>query len=223
MIIVIDGPAGSGKSSTAKALASICNLVFLDSGALYRTVTLLWLQENKPDDKQFYEALSSAQIHSSSDDSLFRVYLHGKDVSKDIRKSSVAECVSEVAKKPFVRSYVNQIMRRIVQTGSFIADGRDLGTAVFPDADLKFFMDASVEERARRRFKELKKAEPENKTITYEDVLNNVRHRDKVDSQREMDPLAKADDAILIDTTGLTFEEQLKMMSDYIKKLKHKP
>lgn len=223
MIIVIDGPAGSGKSSTAKALASRCSLTFLDSGALYRTIALLWMQTGKPDDKQFINILSKADITSSTKDHQFRVILEGDDVSETIRKSDVAECVSEIAKKPFVREHVNRYMRNLVQQGAFIADGRDLGTAVFPNADLKFYMDASVEERARRRYEELKQAASGDDIPTFEEVLENVTQRDHTDSHREMDPLRRADDAILIDTTRLTFDEQIQIMADHIEKQKHQP
>ncbi|PTM15472.1 MAG: (d)CMP kinase [Bacteroidetes bacterium] len=223
MIIVIDGPAGSGKSSTAKALASRCNLTFLDSGAIYRAIALLWLQSDRPDDKQFTNILSAVDITTHAVDHQFRVFLRGEDVSNQIRTPIVAGCVSDIAKKPFVREFVNQYMRDLVQQGAFIADGRDLGTAVFPNADLKFYMDASVEERARRRYQELTQSGSEDVKPSFEDVLENVRQRDHTDSHREMDPLKKADDAILIDTTSLSFEEQIQIMADHIEKQKHQP
>lgn len=216
MIIVIDGPAGSGKSSTAKTIANKLDIQYLDSGAIYRAITLIWLEEGKPSDEKFFESLSEKSIHFNFTDSTFFVSINGFDVTDRIRSEKVTENVSEIAAKKRVREYVNRLMRQTVKKdGIFIADGRDLGTAVFPDAVLKFYMDASVEERARRRFKELNDKQSE---ISEADIKKNIIQRDEKDSTRSADPLKKADDAIYIDTSKLTFDEQVNKISSVIKK-----
>jgi cytidylate kinase len=209
MIIVIDGPAGSGKSSTAKAIANRLNIQFLDSGALYRALTYLWLAAGKPDKAEFFENLPETVLQAEYRDQIFFVHLNGEDITNNIRTQIVANHVSEIASHSQARAFVNNFMRNLVENDTYVADGRDLGTAVFPDADLKFYMDASIDERARRRFKEMKQS---NSSITLEEVKNNIKARDHTDQNRKTDPLKKADDAITIDTTGKTFEEQLHEM-----------
>ncbi len=213
MIIVIDGPAGSGKSSTAKAIANRLGIKFLDSGALYRAITYLWLESGKPDKAEFFENLSNIQLKADFKDQTFYVQAGREDLTEKIRTKYVADQVSEIASYKAARSFVNSFMRKLVKKDTYIADGRDLGTAVFPDADLKFFMDASLKERAKRRFLEMKDSD---KSVTLEDVMENLRSRDEKDQNRENDPLKKADDAIVIDTTGKSFEEQLQEMISII-------
>lgn len=221
MIIVIDGPAGSGKSSTAKAIANTLNIQFLDSGALYRSITYLWLKRGKPDKAKFFENLPEVQLQTDYSNQVFHVQANGEDITAEIRSQEVANHVSEIASDPGARSFVNGYMKKLVKQGVFVADGRDLGTAVFPDAELKFFMDASIEERARRRFREMKATE---KDISLEQVKQNLAERDHKDSSRKSDPLRKAEDAVVIDTTGKTFEEQLSEMLTIIdEELKLKP
>ena len=213
MIIVIDGPAGSGKSSTAKALSKQLNIHFLDSGALYRAVTYYWIKKGKPDKKNFFDLLPDIDLGVDLADNSFSVRLNGENISDDIRSSYVANHVSDIASFPEVRKIVNAFMHNLVEKNTFIADGRDLGTAVFPDADLKFYMDASIEERAERRFREM---EVSDSTITREHVIENLKQRDRKDQNRKADPLKKAEDAIVIDTTGKTFEEQVAEMAAII-------
>lgn len=221
MIIVIDGPAGSGKSSTAKAIANRLNIQFLDSGALYRALTYLWIDAGKPDKAEFFENLPETDLHVEYRDQIFFVYVNGRNITADIRSQRVASHVSEIASYSQARTFVNQFMKNLVQIDAYVADGRDLGTAVFPDADLKFYMDASIEERAERRLKEMKVTDS---SATIEEVKKNLEARDHADQNRKNDPLKKADDAIVIDTTGKTFEEQLKIMTAIIEeKLKLKP
>ena len=214
MIIVIDGPAGSGKSSTAKALAGKLEIKFLDSGALYRAVTYLWLQSDKPDREQFFEFLSGVTIDTDYKDDTFFVKINRKDITSEIRTQNVADHVSEIASIPRIREFVNSYMRKLVKSSVYIADGRDLGTAVFPDADLKFYMDASLEERAERRFAEMQQSDP---GISLSEVKENLRSRDFKDQNRSADPLKKAEDAIVIDTTGKTFEQQTSEMAEIIR------
>ncbi len=209
MIIVLDGPAGSGKSSTAKELANRLNIQFLDSGALYRALTYFWISSGKPNIRSFIKLLPEVDISSEYKNKQFYVTLNGEDITDTIRTQQVAENVSEIAAEPQIRAFVNNYMRNLVLDDVYIADGRDLGTAVFPDADLKFFMTASIEERAKRRLKEMKLSDP---SITLEDVEENIRQRDLKDQSRASDPLKKAEDAIEIDTTGKTFDEQISEM-----------
>ena len=205
MITVIDGPAGSGKSSTARAVADRLNIEYLDSGALYRTLTLFYLQANQ-NKETFFQLLSQKEISFCYRDQQFQIEVDGVPVANQIRTPRVAEYVSKVAAIPKVRAFVNQLMREAVKNGIYIAEGRDLGTAVFPDAELKFFMSADIEERVRRRYEERK---PDNPELTIEEVKRNIEQRDLKDSNREADPLKKAEDAIEIDTTNLSFEQQV--------------
>jgi CMP/dCMP kinase len=221
MIIVIDGPAGSGKSSSARAIANRLNIQFLDSGALYRAVTWYWVQSQKPDFETFFKNLPETELETEYRDQTFFVSVNNKDITAEIRKHNVAKHVSKIASHPKIREFVNNYMRELVKEDVYVADGRDLGTAVFPDAELKFYMEASIKERAMRRFKELQQSDP---GVTLQQVKENLEQRDHSDQTRAADPLKKADDAIVIDTTGKTFEEQIEEMIKIIEeqlKLKH--
>lgn len=212
MIVVIDGPAGSGKSSTARAVADRMDIEYIDSGALYRSATLLYLEANR-DRNLFFKLLKQKEISFAYRDKTFYVWIDKENVTDKIRQIKVSEHVSEVAAMPKVREFVNNLMRSAVKEGVYIAEGRDLGTAVFPDAALKFYMIADVEERARRRYDELKAADGK---ITFEEVKQNIKARDQKDSRRAADPLKKAVDAIEIDTTHSTFEQQVDKICSYI-------
>ncbi|MBO6525013.1 MAG: (d)CMP kinase [Balneolaceae bacterium] len=215
MIVVIDGPAGSGKSSTARAVAGRLEIQFLDSGALYRVATLIYLKAEK-NKELFFELLKENKISFHFQDGTFIVYLNDTNVSDEIRTMEVSEHVSEVAAMPEVRSYVNILMHKAVEKNVYVADGRDLGTAVFPDAALKFFMVADLETRAQRRLAEL---QAKGSTASLEEVMKNIAARDEIDSSRSADPLKQADDAIEIDTSALSFEEQVSIICDQIKPL----
>jgi len=215
MIIVIDGPAGSGKSSTARALAEQLNIQFLDSGALYRVATLIFLQSEK-NRTLFFDRLKESNISFHFKNKKFHCSLDGSDVSDRIREMDVSNSVSEVASDPKVRAYVNTLMRQEISKDVFIADGRDLGTAVFPDAALKFFMIADLNKRAQRRMEELNAKGIE---ASLEEIRKNLSSRDEKDSNRKSDPLKKAKDAIEIDTSELTFEEQVAVIKEQIRKI----
>lgn len=218
MIIVIDGPAGSGKSSTARAVAEKMDIRYLDSGALYRGATVLYLEAGCRKER-FFQMLTDQPLDFGYDDG-FRVFLGDRDVTGRIRSAEVAGRVSEVAAMPGVRAHVNELMRSKVSRGVYIAEGRDLGTAVFPNAALKIYMSADVEERARRRYREMKENDPE---VSLEEVRRNIVERDRKDQSRDSDPLRKADDAVEIDTTESTFEQQVEQICSLIKELREEP
>jgi cytidylate kinase len=205
MMVVIDGPAGSGKSSTAKAVAQRTGFHFLDSGAFYRTVTLVYL-DSGGSNEMFFDALKTVDVEVRFENETFRVFLNGTDVTSDIRQARVSANVSTVAAMPEARSWVNERLRDFVKTGDFIADGRDLGTAVFPQADLKFFFTADPSERARRRVAEMELA---GMKADFNEVLANILERDRIDSSRQIAPLLQAEDAEVLDTGKMTLDEQV--------------
>lgn len=213
MIVVIDGPAGSGKSSTAKAVAQRCGLHYLDSGAFYRAVTLIYLN-NASQCELFFDALEHADVLVSYSNGLFSVSVDGTDVTRTIREQYVSDTVSEVAAMPKARDFVNNLLREFVKSGNFIADGRDLGTVVFPDADYKFYLTADIHKRANRRLLEMQKTGLE---ADFDEIVENLKSRDHLDSTREVAPLRKADDAIAIDTSSVSFDEQVQRIVDRIR------
>ncbi|MEP0006958.1 MAG: (d)CMP kinase [Balneola sp.] len=215
MIVVIDGPAGSGKSSTAKAIAEQLQIQFLDSGALYRVATLVYL-ESLDNGTLFFDRLKESDISFYFKNKNFHSFLNGEEVSDEIREMKVSNAVSKVASDPMVRSHINKLMRAEVETGVYIADGRDLGTAVFPDAELKFFMVADLHERAKRRLAEM---ESQGLDASLEEIKSNLESRDNADSSRASDPLKQADDAILINTSELSFEEQVSQIAERIRQI----
>ena len=202
MIIAVDGPAGSGKSTISKLLAKELGLVYLDTGAMYRLFTLKMLKENVSfsDSDKINELLGNLNINIENG----KFYLDDEDVSEDIRKTDVAENVSKTAAIDEVREKMVSLQREFSKSKNVILDGRDIGTVVFPKADIKIFLVADPRERAERRFKELK-AKGEN--ISLDSIYENILKRDKLDSTRENSPLKKANDAIEVDTTGKNIEE----------------
>ena len=202
MIIAVDGPAGSGKSTISKLLAKELGLVYLDTGAMYRLFTLKMLKENVSfsDSDKINELLGNLNINIENG----KFYLDDEDVSEDIRKTDVAENVSKTAAIDEVREKMVSLQREFSKSKNVILDGRDIGTVVFPEADIKIFLVADPRERAVRRFKELK-AKGEN--ISLDSIYENILKRDKLDSTRENSPLKKANDAIEVDTTGKNIEE----------------
>ena len=211
MIIVLDGPAGSGKSSTAKALASRLCLQYLDSGALYRAISHQWIKTGK--DLSLFDNLDKISLTFTYESDVFRVFADNEDCTAAIRSKEVSGSVSKVAANPKVRAFVNQLMKQHASTHPSIADGRDLGSVVFPDAEVKFFLQASAEVRAQRRTVEMRESGQE---VSYEDVLHNIKERDALDSTREHDPLQKADDAIVVQTDQMTFDEQVAFCEEHI-------
>ncbi|MFH5883548.1 (d)CMP kinase [Halalkalibaculum sp. DA3122] len=212
MIIVIDGPAGSGKSSTARAVADKLDIQYLDSGALYRTLTLMYLESGK-DKTKFFELLNRKSISFFYEEGTFHVSVGKRDITEQIRTVEVNNHVSTVAALPKSRQFVNNLMHQAVQKETWIAEGRDLGTAVFPDAELKFFMVADTDVRAERRHRELK---AQGADVTLDEVKRNIIERDQKDSRRKKDPLKKAPDAVEVDTSEMTFEQQVDFICSRI-------
>lgn len=211
-VIAIDGFSSCGKSTVAKALAKELNFVFVDSGAMYRAVTLYFLRHaiDLQDNVVVANALEHIQIDFvPRPDAAADVLLNGEDVSEEIRQMSVSEKVSEVSAIKEVRTAMVAQQQQLGSRRNIVMDGRDIGTTVFPEADLKIFMTADPEVRAIRRYKELI---AKGETTTLEEVRENLAHRDHIDSTREESPLRQATDAIVLDNSTLTQEEQLKFV-----------
>ncbi|MCE2402971.1 (d)CMP kinase [Candidatus Poribacteria bacterium] len=203
MTIAMDGPAGSGKSTVARRVAEKLGLLYLDSGAMYRAVTVLAIEnEVEKDISKLIELVKTCRIEFM--DNGKKILLNSEDVSVQIRTPEVNKLVADIAKVPEIRHEIVKHQRKIGEEGSIIAEGRDLTTIVFPDADFKFYLDASVKERAKRRFLEL---QAHNTDITLETVETEISERDEKDTSREHSPLRAAKDAIRVDTTGKTIDE----------------
>ncbi len=214
-IITIDGPAGSGKTTVAKALAKKFDLSLLESGALYRAITYLMLKEKITKfsiDEQFRkkikELLSKISVTLSSDGT-FIIY-EGKILQEELRSKEVEAYVSEVSANPLIREEITNFLRELIRGKRVITEGRDMGSVVFPEATVKFFLTADLIERAQRRLKDF----PER---SLEEIIKNLQFRDKKDSEREVAPLVIPKEAIVIDTTNLSLEEVLEKISSIIK------
>jgi cytidylate kinase len=212
MIIAIDGPAGAGKSTVAKLLAKKLRFLYIDTGAMYRALTLKVLETktNINNTDRIVELASNSSINliNNSDGSL-KILLDGRDVSSDIRQPAITQFVSDVAKIGEVRRIMVELQRKLGQEGDAVLDGRDIGTVVFPNADKKFYIDADFKERVSRRFKE---SVGLGQKVSFEDVSSDLANRDNIDSNRKVAPLKKADDAIYIDTTSLSIEEVVAIL-----------
>ena len=208
MIIAIDGPAGSGKSSTARAVAARLGFTFLDTGAMYRAVTLKCLRKGVPatDLEALGKIVSAMEIRFEGVPPDVRVFMDGEDVSQAIRSDEVTKNVSDYCAPAVVRTRLVERQRTIAAGKSVVAEGRDIGTVVFPEADLKFYMDASVEERARRRQRDFLRL---GISKSMDDLVAEISARDEKDSSRENSPLCKAADAEAVDTTGMALEDQI--------------
>lgn len=215
MIIAIDGPAGSGKSTTAKLLAKKLGFIYLDTGAMYRAVTL-FLLNNKIDVNDISDVCKSLdKINLSIDNKdKFEVYLNNMNVTDDLRQTSIDDLVSNVSKISDVRRKMIALQRDFSNNKNIVIEGRDIGSNVFPDAEFKFFLIADVMERAKRRFND----DAYDKSLTISELAKRIEKRDKIDSNRLIAPLIKVDDAIEIDTTLLTIEEQVTKIYDIIKR-----
>ena len=204
--IAIDGYSSTGKSTVAKQLADYIGYLYVDTGAMYRAVTLFALRNQFIDDYHFDKEVLIAELPAititfkkNPENDIAEVYLNGENVAKQIRTMEVSEFVSPIATVSEVRAKLVE-QQQAMRTGGIVMDGRDIGTVVFPNAELKIFMTASAEERAKRRYKEL---EERGDVITFKEVLENVTERDRIDTTREDSPLRKAEDAIEIDNLSL--------------------
>lgn len=213
--IAVDGPAGAGKSSIARAVAEEIGYIYVDTGALYRSIALYSI-ENKLDNESLVNSLDKINIRLEFIDKCQHVFLNDNDVSDKIRTPEVSMGASKVSVIPEVREFLFGLQKKIAAENNIIMDGRDIGTVVLPDADLKVFLTASAEERANRRFKEMTDS-----SISYEQVLEEIKQRDYNDMHRDVAPLKQAEDAVLLDTTGMTIEEvkqKLKALIDETEK-----
>ena len=217
MQVAIDGPASSGKSTISKLIAKENHFVYLDTGAMYRVVTLAVLRNNiSLDDYEAIEKLvQTIEIGFSMQDGKQSVFMNGEDVTDEIRSVEVTRNVSAVSAFKEVRTRLVHLQQEIAENHSIIMDGRDIGTVVLPQAEIKIFLVASVEERARRRFIENQEKGIE---MSYEELVEDIRRRDHIDSTRKESPLRKAEDAIEVDTTKMTIEDVVKVVTALIQK-----
>ena len=218
MIIAIDGPAATGKSTSAKLVAEKLDFTYLDTGAMYRCVTLLTLRNSVKINSNHHldSLLKGFQLDIKKNEDEYIFYLNGEDVSKEIRRSDVTKNVSAVSALLIVRKTLVKIQRKIAEDQNCVVEGRDIGTVVFPNADVKFFVVADPVVRAKRRQLDLKIL-GEEKTI--DSLIKEIHDRDRYDSQREVSPLSMAIDAIEVDTTNMSIDEQVDFMVNKIKTL----
>ena len=222
IIIAIDGYSSTGKSTFAKLVAGGLGYIYADSGALYRAVTYFAYTNGFIDGKGVVETIGLQKVlhkieisfKTVGPDGKSMTYLNGSCFEKQIRTSQISGLVSRIAEIPFVREYVDEILRKMGSDKGLVMDGRDIGTAVFPNAELKIFMTASPEVRARRRFDELKLKGAKD---TYDEVLAALKKRDDIDEHRTKDPLAKAKDAIVLDNSCMTMEEEIDWLNSILK------
>ncbi len=215
LIIAIDGPAGSGKSTSAKLLAQKLGYLYIDTGAMYRAITVLAIEKSVlGNNKKIVELAKQSELELDYREGQLIIKLNGNDVSSRIRETDVNKHVSDVSKISELRKLLVDKQRNIAgRDKGVVMEGRDIGTVVFPDADVKIFLTASLEERANRRTKEFSGSGSD---ISKDIVKDNLAARDKIDSSREDSPLTKADDAVVVDTTNITIEEQVALILDIV-------
>ncbi|MDD6276876.1 MAG: (d)CMP kinase [Clostridia bacterium] len=218
--IAIDGPAGAGKSSVAKLVSAKLGYIYVDTGALYRTVGLYSIRRgiDTKDSSAVAATLKDIDVKLGFVDGVQRVYLNGEDVSEAIRTPEASMGASDVSAVPQVREFLFDLQRDIAKNNNCIMDGRDIGTVVLPDAQIKIFLTASPESRAERRYKELVE---KGENVSFDDVLDDINKRDYQDTHRKIAPLKQADDAVLVDNSNCNLEEGaellMKVISDRLK------
>ncbi|KFF10611.1 cytidylate kinase [Chryseobacterium soli] len=220
-VIAIDGYSSTGKSSISKVIAEKLGLIHLDTGALYRGVTLFALQNCTNEDgtldfEKLFSSFGDIQLEFKNDHGELVLYLNDTDISKQIRSNKVSDNVSLVAKQKEVRDFLLQAQRSLAEKGGIMMDGRDIGTVVLPNADFKFFLTASIDERTKRRYAELLSLGID---ADEQQVKQNLIIRDKIDSEREIAPLKQAEDAIVIDNTTLNKKETIELILSYLKNI----
>ena len=215
--IAVDGPAGAGKSSVAKAVAAKYGYIYVDTGAMYRALAYKAIENgiSIKDILSIEKMLSDTELNISYNELGQRIILDGEDVSDYIRTAAISMGASDISAIASVREWLLDMQKNIARKNNCIMDGRDIGTTILPDADVKIFLTASVEERATRRYKELI---AKGEDVTFEAVIEDVKVRDYNDSHRAVSPLKKADDAVEVDTTGMNIEETVNYISDIIDK-----
>lgn len=214
LVIAIDGPAGAGKSTISKLIAKNLGINYIDTGAMYRAITYKCIKEDiDVNDIQRVVDLCSRTDVDFVDN---YIYLDGQRLNEEIRSLQVSSRVSDVAKIPQVREFLLKKQREIGKRSDVILDGRDVGTHIFPDAKYKFFLNASAQERGRRRYQELI---DKGQSVVLEEIIEDIKKRDYIDSTREVAPLVKADDAIEVDTTSMTIDQVVTYISDMVRRI----
>lgn len=214
--VAIDGPSGAGKSTVSRSVAKTFGFIYVDTGAMYRTIGLAAYRKglDTKDKPSIIGILPELNIELKyNDENEQRMYLNGEDVSADIRLPDISMCASNVSAMPEVRAYLMDMQRQMAKRYDVIMDGRDIGTVILPDADVKIFLTASAEERAKRRYNELIAKGIE---TSFEEVLEDMKKRDAQDSDRKTAPLKPADDAVMLDTSDLSFDESISAVCKLI-------
>lgn len=214
--VAIDGPAGAGKSTISRKAANELGFIYIDTGALYRTVGVAAMRQNKLGSEEEIASVltSELSVELRFVDGIQKMFLNGEDVSEEIRTPDASMAASRVSAVPAVRAYLFDLQKKIAKENNCIMDGRDIGTVVLPDADVKIFLTASPEARAKRRFLELQEKGSDAK---YEDVLSDMVKRDYDDSHRAIAPLRQAEDAILVDTSNIGLDESVALIIQTIR------
>lgn len=215
MIVAIDGPAGSGKGTITKKLGKKLGLIYVDTGAMYRCASLYMIRNNIQLDEieKIAQMLEKIDIKQVRDDDVDIFYLNGEDVSDKIRTKEVNDIVSQVSHIVIVREKMVELQRKMAESANIIMEGRDIGTNVFPNAEVKIYLDASAEERANRR---MKQNEEKGIEMSYEEILENIKFRDNNDKTSSVAPLKQAEDAVYVDTTSLTIDEVVDKIEEII-------
>ena len=216
--IAIDGPAGAGKSTIAKEVAKRLGFIYVDTGAMYRSMALYFLRNGiaASDEEKIGEACKDIDVSLAYENGEQQVLLNGENVNAFIRTEEVSMMTSDTSKYKKVREKLLDLQRNLAKTQNVIMDGRDIGTTVFPDAELKIFVTATPEIRAQRRYDELKAKGQE---ASFDEILENVKQRDYIDQNREVSPLRKADDALLLDNTDMTIPQQKEWLQEQFNKI----
>ncbi len=216
LVITIDGPAGAGKSTVSKMLARRLGYIYVDTGAMYRAVAVLARsagQVNPLDDMLLEEICSGLDLQFINKNGVLHLLANGKDITEEIRRPEISSLASAVSAKAVVRERLTKIQREMGANGGVVLEGRDMGTVVFPDAEVKFFLDASPEIRSRRRHLEL---EAKGEKTTFSEVYEHMRVRDRNDQSRQLAPLKPATDAIVVDSSSLEIKEVVQVMLDHV-------
>lgn len=213
--VAIDGPSGAGKSTIARTVAEELGYLYIDTGALYRSIGLYVLRKGKDTKNEagVTGLLPEINLALRHEDGVQQVYLNGENVSEEIRRPAVSMAASHVSAHPSVRQFLLDLQRKIARENNVIMDGRDIGTVVLPDAEVKIYLTASAEERARRRLLQL---EEKGEKVTFEEVLRDIEQRDYNDMNRAVAPLRRAEDAVLADTSALDLEGSIRLIRDII-------